>query len=514
MGGTIPILTQALARSLDDATRFHALVYAFNTAGAFAGALAAGYWLVPRLGLVGVLHWMGGINLAVGASFGLLGALRPQAMPIAAERSDGPQRITGFASLAAVALLTGFAMMTLQTVLIRLGGLAFGSSQFTFSMVVAVFVLCIALGSFAVSALPRIPRALLPIALWMLFLLLTLLYGVADTAPYWAHVLRTLHGDLPESFYPFQIQAFLGVLIVLALPVALSGAVLPLLFHALRDRVGDLGQVAGRLYSWNTLGSLLGALIGGYALLFWLDLHHTFRIALAAIAGAAALTTTRRSAPGRLAPALLLALALAVLMLLPAWRAERLASGVFRKRSEMADTFSGPTAFFKSYRMGTLDFYDDDPIASIAVKTYPDEGGVKSRSIFSNGKSDSSIPGDFATTILLALVPALISEQPARSFVIGFGTGVTAGELASLEESREVQVAEISPAVIAAAPLFDFGNLGASLNPKLTIVRGDAYRTLLRSPGQFDLIVSEPSNPWVTGIEMLYSREFLTAARD
>ena len=63
MGGTIPILTQALARSLEDATRFHALVYAFNTAGAFAGALAAGYWLVPSLGLVGVLHWMGGINL-------------------------------------------------------------------------------------------------------------------------------------------------------------------------------------------------------------------------------------------------------------------------------------------------------------------------------------------------------------------------------------------------------------------------------------------------------------------
>src|SRR5262245_45990761 len=63
MGGTIPILTQALARSLEDATRFHALVYAFNTAGAFAGALAAGYWLVPSLGLVAVLLWMGGINL-------------------------------------------------------------------------------------------------------------------------------------------------------------------------------------------------------------------------------------------------------------------------------------------------------------------------------------------------------------------------------------------------------------------------------------------------------------------
>ena len=65
---------------------------------------------------------------------------------------------------------------------------------------------------------------------------------MADTAPYWAHVLRTLYQDVPESFYPYQASAFLGVLLVLALPVALSGAVLPLMFHALRDRVGDLGE--------------------------------------------------------------------------------------------------------------------------------------------------------------------------------------------------------------------------------------------------------------------------------
>jgi SAM-dependent methyltransferase len=97
--------------------------------------------------------------------------------------------------------------------------------------------------------------------------------------------------------------------------------------------------------------------------------------------------------------------------------------------------------------------------------------------------------------------------------VIGYGTGVTAGELAALELARSVHVAEISQGVIDAAPLFDEGNLNASKNPKVTIRRGDAYRTLLRSEGQYDLILSEPSNPWVTGVEMLYSVEFLEAAR-
>src|SRR5262245_57796908 len=109
MGGTIPILTQALARSLEDATRFHALVYAFNTAGAFAGALAAGLWLVPSLGLVAVLVVMGLVNLAAGTTFIALGLLRPAAaVPLGADASAAHVRVAGFASWAAVALLTGF----------------------------------------------------------------------------------------------------------------------------------------------------------------------------------------------------------------------------------------------------------------------------------------------------------------------------------------------------------------------------------------------------------------------
>ena len=128
-----------------------------------------------------------------------------------------------------------------------------------------------------------------------------MLYRGADDLPYWAYALRTLFRDQDAGFYPYYLSAFAGLLAVIGLPVALSGAVLPLMFHALRERVGDLGDVAGRLYSWNTLGSLLGALIGGYALLFWLDLHHTFRIAMAAIAVAAALSTGSRRAPAALA---------------------------------------------------------------------------------------------------------------------------------------------------------------------------------------------------------------------
>jgi predicted membrane-bound spermidine synthase len=513
MGATIPMLTQALARALEDATRFHALVYGLNTGGAFAGALAAAFWLVPRLGLMGVLVAMGLVNTTAGIGFLLLARRAPReaVRPVAGEGTL--PSAASFGSYAAVALLVGFAMMAVQAVLIRVGGLSLGSSPFTFAMVVAVFVLCIALGSLAVSLPARIPRAVIVINQWLLLLSLGALYLGLDAAPYWAHVLRTLFRSEPEVFHAYWFAAFLGLLAFLGLPVVFSGAVLPLLFHRLRHEVGELGDLAGRLYSWNTVGSLLGALFGGYLLFFWLDLHEVFRIALASLLAAAVLLSARvLGRDSMLAWGSLSAAALVALALLPAWSPQRLAFGLFRMRAPTPLTHAGPAAFYRdrAKRYEVL-FYEDDATSSIAVTRDVDQEGALS--IIHNGKSDGSLVADYPTMALTGLIPALLAERPARAFVVGYGTGVTVGELAALPEVEEVVVAEISRGVLRAAPFFDAGNLGASANPKVRVVRGDAYRVLLRSAGRFDVIASEPSNPWMAGVEMLYSEEFLRAAR-
>jgi spermidine synthase len=379
-------------------------------------------------------------------------------------------------------------------------------------MVVAVFVLCIAIGSLAVSALQRIPDGLVLSCAWFLVALLFPLYLVLADVTYWAHVIRVLFSRADPAFYVYHLATFLAMLAVLAAPIGLSGALLPLLFHELRREVRDLGSVAGRLYAWNTVGSLLGALLGGYVLLFWLDLHHVYRIALAALIVAAALLTflLLRRAP-RIVPALVALPTLLALAFLPEWPAERLTAGAFRTREENPTSFLGPDEFFQRRRGGEVIFYDDDPTSTVSV-TSP-RRNPENLAILVNGKSDGSLEGDYPTMALSGLVPALMAEHHQRCFVIGLGTGVTAGELAALDETREVTVAEISRGVIAANPLFDHGNLAASKNPKIEVKRGDAYRTLLRSQGSYDVIVSEPSNPWVTGVEMLYSREFLEAAR-
>jgi len=516
MGGTIPILTQALARSLDDATRFHAFVYAFNTVGAFVGALAAGFYLVPRLGLVNVMLTTGTINLFAGSVFLILGRRGRAVVSLAQEPAQTrPSEVSGFGLYAAVALLTGFAMMAIQTIVIRIAGLSFGSSQFTFSMVVAVFVLCIALGSFCVSAFSRIPRVLVVVNQWLLAVLLLALYPQLEASPYWVHVLRTLFRDETAAFPVYYLLGFLLVVAAVGLPVLLSGAALPLLFHHLRREVGHLGDLAGKLYSWNTVGSLLGALLGGYLLLIWLDLHHVYRVAVASLGVAAALLTDRIY--GRRALALALGAALlAIVALLPQWQPQLLYAGLFRVREPLAGTYAGPSAF-KELNPGRFAvpilLQADDPIASVTVTEYPTPGGARSLSIATNGKSDGNTFVDYTTMALAGTLPAMLAEKPEHAFVIGWGTGITAAELASLESMREVQVVEISQAVLDAAPLFDFANQQASSNPKIRVIRSDAYRALMRMNRSYDVIVSEPSNPWMTGVEMLFSREFLTAAR-
>jgi predicted membrane-bound spermidine synthase len=514
MGGTIPILTLALAGGLRHATRVHAWIYGFNTIGAFAGALVGVFFLVPKLGLDGVVWAMGGVNLAAALVFALLDRFAAGAAGVApdlAEPAAGAP-VPRFAAWASVALLAGFAMMALQTTLNRIGALALGSSQFTFAMVVAVFVLCIALGSLAVSALPRIPRSLIVGSQWALVGLLFPLYFATADVPYWAHLARVRLGGLDAEFFAYQRTIFLVTLATLAIPIGLSGALLPLLFHQLRREVRDLGAVAGRLYAWNTVGSLLGALLGGYLLLIWLDLHHVYRIAMACLAvGASLLTLLVLDSKLRVAPALVLLPMLAAIALLPAWPVDQLTPGTFRLRQPTPTTFLGPDAFYEHQRTSAAIFYDDDPTVTVSVNN--PSSRPENLALYVNGKPDGTLIGDYPTMALTGLLPALLAERHDRAFVIGLGTGVTAGELAALEATQQVTVAEISRAVIAANPLFAEGNLGAAMSPKVEIVRGDAYRTLLRRPERYDVIVSEPSNPWVAGVEMLYSREFLEAAR-
>ena len=437
MGSTIPLLTQALSRNVAEATRVHAWVYGLNTLGATAGALVVGFALIPGVGLEGGLRWLGTLSLAVGVGFVWVATSPAVAAEGSATEAPAASRAApgGTRWIAVAALLLGFAMMVVQVVANRLGALSLGSSHFTFSIVVAVFVFALGGGSLAVSALRRVPRGAAAMAAWFVAAALTLAYPMLDEVPYAAHLLRSLFRDNSATFYPYQLSIFASSLALAALPLGVAGATLPLVFDSLKRARGDLGEVAGRLYQWNTAGSVLGALIGGYALFFWLDLGDVTRVALAALALAAAILSVRAvRGAARLAALAAFVLALGIIAMLPTWSNERLNAGLFRARGPLENSYAGADLFFsKLEKKSGIVFAQDDPTGLIVVieKRTP-EGGID-HAIVVNGKSDGLLFGEYTTTALIGLLPALFAERTERAFVIGYGTGVTSSELAQLD---------------------------------------------------------------------------------
>lgn len=522
MGGTLPLLTQGLSRDLDDAAPFHARVYAVNTAGAFVGCLAAGFFLLPAWGLTGTLYRLGPLNVAGGVLLLLLAqrvppGMRPQEASHQAGSSEGhlsPWRAV------VVAFIAGYTSLTLQTLYMRVVGLSMGTSEYTFCMVVAVFVAMLAWGSWRLASADRAPRAL-----WInqaaVFLGSIVLYGTVSYWPYCAHVIRCLFATVPPNFYVYHAAMFVVLALALAFPVGAMGATMPLLFGATKQNTAGLGSLVGRLYAWNTVGCALGALLGGYALLAYGNMDWVFRHCLVLMGISLVIVLPRRPVPALGNSAMIGAalLATAAVWLLPDWNHRYLGNGLFRIQSARGDTFSGPAELYKNFFAESRFLYYRDGTNTTVVVAEQDasesgkalnEGATYTRNMKVNGKSDGETSfWDTRTMRLAAHLPVLLSRKPVeRAAVIGFGLGVSAGTLTQYPEVKDVHVVEISPAVKEAAPFFDFANYGASQSPKLRWSVGDAYRVLGATDERFDVIISEPSNPWVVGVERLFSQEF------
>jgi spermidine synthase len=187
-------------------------------------------------------------------------------------------------------------------------------------------------------------------------------------------------------------------------------------------------------------------------------------------------------------------------------------TGTFRLREPLPFSFTGSERFFDKIHEGfELKYYNDGPTATVAVTedthTFP-LFDKKSMALFVNGKSDSSTIGDVYTIKLLAHIPALLADKRTNVMVVGLGTGVTAGELTLYPDVKRIDVAEISPSVVKALPFFHEFTHDVQKDPRVKIHLGDAFRIIGRSREKWDIVISEPSNPWVTGVDSLFTREF------
>jgi spermidine synthase len=530
MGGTIPFLTRGISQSVEEATGVHAKIYGINTAGAFMGTLMAGFFLIPSLGLPLTVMDTAILNFSA-ALFFFLASIKLKSRE--ADRSNmskpspdmgqvlSQENITKLRYpqliLYGVAFLSGFYVMTLENVLIRLINLSLGSSSYSFTMIISVFVLAIAIGSYVVSRLKRLPRSILFFNQFFIALLLMILYFSFDTWPYWAHLIRISMQSNIAGFWAYYFNVFVVLTLVLILPVSLMGATVPITFHEIKRDLGTVGKQSGLLFSWNTIGNLTGSLVGGIVLFYFLNLPSIFCIAIFLAAFSACLVSWKLSKKYFSIAAVAAVIALVLVVTTPLYEIRHFVVGAFRLRLPNSHSMSGPKYFFMQM-MGNriLKFYKDGSAASVAVLEHPYITPFKDRrplAIIINGKSDSSTIGDIYTLKLSAHIPAILSSQRKKVMVIGLGTGATAGELTLYPEIERIDVAEISETVVEALPYFSDATYNVHKNSKVKIHIGDAFRILGRSKEKWDIITSEPSNPWVTGVDLLFTKEFYALAK-
>lgn len=519
MGGTIPVLTDALTVEYEDGHRTHALIYGTNTAGAFLGALAAGFVMIERLGLPGTIVTASGINLALFFATFAIAKFSSRSAAIVEPARAGGERLDRSVQFAlwGQAFLSGFYVFSLENLLIRMAGISLGSSTYTYTIIVASFVLAIALGSLSVSVFRRIVGFRFFLAVQTL--LLATVVALYFVIPHWPAIfLRTRFAFYLGEFNHgiFWAAVLLVFLALLLIPVGLMGMNLPLLFNYLRSRRQYLSEVVGQIYAVNSVGSALGAVIGGYWLFHFMESDAVFRFSLVMVVLTLPLLFwlyAGESRSRRRAAALPLLL-VPVVALLPDWEEKSFAPGYFVYSQPPTDTVDFGAYYAKAR--------EDVESRFTIVSTRHDPGAIvhvvddsRGRALYVNGKPDSHTDADRLPRTLTALTPISIAKNVERIFIIGLGAGLSTSVAAQFDEVKSIEVAEISQGVIDSLPEFAAENQGLEENrEKVTIVRGDARQVLLREDRRFDLILCEPSSTWVAGVEKLFTLDFYQQAID
>ncbi len=541
MGATYPIATAWFARAASVADA--GVLYAANTAGAALGAIASGFWLIPALGLT-MTTWVG-VALNALAAGGALWLASRESAPSAILLSDAaPNAVTAAPARAAAgkkrrqaanagpptarapriaappkpwlactaAAASGCAALVYEVAWTRVIALVVGPTTYAFATMAASFIVGIAVGSAAGSRVAR--KAARP-AVWLALMLAAT--GVAAAAAAWfaANRLPLAVAEqvaAPDAAFGAIVvrQACTIALLLLPMTTAL-GAAFPLAIATASTGGATLGRDAARVYASNTLGSIVGALAGGFALVPWLGLRGTVHAtAIAgALAGAACLVPALASgergkrARGVFAGAVVAVVAIAAIAVLPPWDRDLLTSGAYKYAPYIR------TGDFESaLHAGHLEYYKEGAAGTITVRRLT---GTLSLAI--DGKVDASNAGDMLTQRLLGLLPVLVQGHPKQVCIIGLGSGVTLDSALATGQVQQADVVEISPEVVEASAFFRRENHHALEAPGVTLIVGDGRSHLLLTSRTYDVIVSEPSNPWMAGVAALFTREFFEAAR-
>jgi len=520
MGSTLPLLSKAFTRHSDELGGSVALLYGINTAGAFAGCVSVGCFLLPVFGLSRCILLAAALNILAGA-VAVIGIGKGTGSKETLIEGDNGNKVQPGESVASGSLyppavllscaVCGFVAMGYQVAWIRALILVMGASTYAFSIIVACFIFGIAVGSLLISkTIDRISR---PVT-WAGVLAGTIGLSSIIAVPCFERMVgfvAKLSQSGNSGFFRILGLETLYMFGLLIVPTLCMGALLPLFCRIYRElRVRKLeGKAAqafvssdvGAVYASNTAGSVLGIVITGFVLIPCVHLGMQRSIislsVLSVVVGSLLLVADNFFSRKLVLSTLVAVSAACISSVFP--------GGAWSKKDLLSAPYLGHTVD----RSEEIIFYEEGVDCTVSVSLT----GKNNRTLRINGKPDaSSRIDDRCTQVLMGQIPLFLRPGSSDVCVIGLGSGITADSVLA-HPVKSVDVAEISSSVIRAAEYFSQANNNVLKNARLKVCHEDGRNFLLLGKKKYDIIISEPSNVWISGIANLYSREFLETAR-
>lgn len=540
MGATLPVLSRFFVTSLSLIGTHIGRLYGLNTIGAAAGSLLCGFLLINYLGVHGSLFFAVILNALIGVICMI--ASRRWANIFHSPVLDGNQAedpeekramIVGTGEPVWHALsifaISGFCAMAYEVIWVKLLGLLVGPTTYSFTIVLVTFITGLALGSIFFGWLSdRIHHPT------FLLLITQIIAGLSALA------VSQLIGD-SQIFFSKLIQHFQNSFtqLILAqsfvlfcfmfLPTFCLGATFPLVGKIYTRSLQQTGKSIGYAYAVNTIGAVLGSFCAGFILIPFIGKELSIRVVtgLQVISALSIwLLLAARKGRKRLiffpATALVITITCIAIFHYPNWNRLMLAKGKYHRFEQlknhhlgwMESLLSGMKIHAKD-EDAELAFYADGIggfTSVLAIK--PDVFGRQHYALLNSGKADaSSQKGDMGTQTLLAHFPMLFHPRPETVLVLGFASGITAGE-ALHYPIRRLDAVEINQQVVRASEFFRPWNNKVLDDPKTELIIQDGRAHLELTDRTYDIIISEPSNPWMAGLATLFTREFMTLAKE
>ena len=502
MGATLP----AIARWVESSPRgisWLGFFYGGNIAGAVLGSLLAGFYLLREYDQVVATVVAASLNIVVAAiawGISLWTPAGPSFEPdsrTATVPLDTPRAKREGARAVYVAIgVSGACALAAEVIWTRLLSLTFGASVYTFSMILAVFLTGLGLGSAAAACLARIinsPRR----ALAWCQALLTVAIAWAAAVIFLALPNWPINPSLaPSAWFALQLDLARGALAMLPAAI-LWGASFPFALAAIATPGEDTSRLVGRVYAANTVGSIIGATVCSLLLIPLLGTRDAQRVLIALAAVASMMVLLAPSMKARAALVVTPLVAALLIATVPALPGNLVAHGRY------AVTWIGKTEVL---------YVGEGMNSSVAVTNVLSSGATQ---FHVSGKVEaSSLPQDMRLQKMLAHLPALVHPNPQSVLVVGFGAGVTAGSFLPYPSLKRLVICEIEPLIpTVVSTWFVKENNNVAKDPRTQIYFDDARSFVLTSDEQFDVITSDPINPWVKGAASLYTREYFQAVK-